>query len=1132
MDADPLWYQDAIIYQLHVRAFHDSNNDGVGDFAGLTQKLDYLQRLGVNALWLLPFYPSPLKDDGYDIANYTDVNPGYGTMQDFQAFLDGAHRRGMRVITELVMNHTSDQHAWFQKARSAPPGSPERDFYVWSDTSAKFEKARVIFQDYEPSNWTWDGKANAYFWHRFFHHQPDLNFENPDVREAMTAALDFWLERGVDGLRLDAVPYLFERDGTTCENLPETHSFLRAVRRHIDERYPNRMLLAEANQWPEDAAAYFGDGDECHMAFHFPVMPRLFMAVQREDRFPIIDILQQTPPIPPNCQWTMFLRNHDELTLEMVTDEERDYMYRVYADDPRARVNLGIRRRLAPLMKNSRRLIELLNGLLFTLPGTPVVYYGDELGMGDNIYLGDRDAVRTPMQWNGDRNAGFSRANPQRLFLPVIVDPEFHYSTINVEAQEANPNSLLWWMRRLIGLRKRSRVFGRGSLEFLLPDNPKVLAFIRQYDGETVLVVANLSRYAQYVELDLSRFEGHVPTEAFGKTHFPPIGELPYMLTLAEYAFHLFTLSPRTEAVLSIAERSLPTERIAGHWEDIFSDAAVPRLESAVPRFLKQQPWFLGADDTIRSVKLEASLPLRFPGNPSFGHLCLLSVEFLNRDSELYAVPFAWTTGDEASDLIERHSESVLLRLLVGQDSQSGVLHDALGRPTLLYWWQQVLRHPAIGSFEDAEMVATGFERPGGELLPEDVHPQIHAGRVSYTWARLGDVAMLRLFQRFDPESSPSVEMNRFLRRHAPEGLVPPWLGAIELARPGYRTPITLAELTEFVPNHGTAWIQALDHLQQFFEHVATLQGGVAADPSRAATTAVDDSTVPIADEGRSIWELRELPPPRDMQGIPGFDPVGMKRMGERTAELHAALSSVSDDPAFATQDCTAYYKRSMFQSLRSIAARSFQRLGRLARRLPAEDRETVERFLEREPAVMRVFQQLLESELNFQRIRCHGNYTLHSLLFTGNDYMIYDFRGNVEQSVGERRLKRPALRDVAGMIWSLESAAETALTAQEQSGKERAALQRWEELWFRWSAAAFLDGYFTTASEAALVGPAATHPSGVASFLPARREESRTLLKAELFRISLGDLAWELDHTGQISPDVIVGLDRLFRTT
>src|SRR5262252_2629985 len=545
LEDNPQWYKDAVIYEVHVRAFCDGNGDGIGDFQGLKEKLDFLQDLGVTALWLLPFYPSPLKDDGYDIADYTEIHPDYGTLHDFKLFLREAHRRSIRVITELIINHTSDQHPWFQRARRAEPGTSERNFYVWSDSQEKYPEARIIFKDFEPSNWSWDQVAKSYYWHRFYSHQPDLNFDNPDVRKAVFAVLDFWLELGVDGLRLDAVPYLYEREETNCENLPETHAFLKELRRYVDKKYTNRMLLAEANQWPEDAVAYFGTGDECHMAFHFPVMPRLFMAIHMEDRFPVIDIMAQTPHIPENCQWALFLRNHDELTLEMVTDEERDYMYRAYAHDPRARLNLGIRRRLAPLLGNNRRRIELMNGLLFSLPGTPIIYYGDELVMGDNIYLGDRNVVRTPMQWSPDLNAGFSRANPQQLYLPPIIDPEYHYQAINVAAQQENRESLWWWMQRLITIRKHHQAFGRGSLEFLNGENHRILAFVRRYQEEILLVVANLAHSVQHAALDVSAFRGQVPVELFGHTVFPVITRKPFFLTLAPYAFYWFVLTPR-----------------------------------------------------------------------------------------------------------------------------------------------------------------------------------------------------------------------------------------------------------------------------------------------------------------------------------------------------------------------------------------------------------------------------------------------------------------------------------------------------------------------------------------------------------------------------------------------------------
>jgi maltose alpha-D-glucosyltransferase/alpha-amylase len=541
LQEDNLWYKDAIIYQLHVRTFCDSNGDGIGDFVGLTQRLDYLQELGTNTIWLLPFYPSPLRDDGYDIADYTTVHPSYGTLDDFKAFLIAAHNRGLRVIIEMVMNHTSDQHPWFQEARSSR-ANPKREWYVWSDADTKYQGVRIIFIDTELSNWTWDPVSKSYYWHRFFSHQPDLNFDNPDVFEAMWEIMKFWLDMGVDGFRLDAVPYLVEREGTSCENLPETHAIIKQVRNRLDQFYPGRMLLAEANQWPADVRAYFGDGDEFHTAFHFPLMPRMFMAVKLEDRKPIIEILDQTPPIPENCQWCIFLRNHDELTLEMVTDIERDYMYDEYATDKTMRINLGIRRRLAPMMENDRRRIELLNGLLMSMPGTPIIYYGDEIGMGDNIYLGDRNGVRTPMQWNGGTNAGFSFADPERLYSPLISNSVYGYQVVNVDSQRRFSHSLLSWMKALIKTRNSYRVFSRGTMEFLRPSNHRVLAYIRELGNEKILVVNNLASSAQAVELDVQRYKGYIPIEMFGRNLFPRFGDLPYLLTLGPYQFYWFRL--------------------------------------------------------------------------------------------------------------------------------------------------------------------------------------------------------------------------------------------------------------------------------------------------------------------------------------------------------------------------------------------------------------------------------------------------------------------------------------------------------------------------------------------------------------------------------------------------------------
>ncbi|HEY8506446.1 MAG TPA: maltose alpha-D-glucosyltransferase, partial [Gemmataceae bacterium] len=791
LEDDPLWYKDAIIYELHVKSFYDSTGSGNGDFRGLTEKLDYLQDLGITAIWLLPFYPSPLRDDGYDIADYCNVHEKYGTLQDFEEFLHEAHRRGLRVITELVINHTSTEHPWFQRARRAKPGNKFRDFYVWSDTPDKYLDARIIFKDFETSNWAYDPLAKAYYWHRFYSHQPDLNFDNPAVWEALFPVLDFWLKKGVDGMRLDAIPYLFEREGTNCENLPETHVFLKALRRHVDERFANRMFLAEANQWPEDAVAYFGDGDECHTAFHFPLMPRMFMAIRTEDRFPIIDILAQTPPIPENCQWVLFLRNHDELTLEMVTEEERDYMYRAYSQDPQARINLGIRRRLAPLMGNNRRRIELMNGLLFSFPGTPVIYYGDEIGMGDNIFLKDRDGVRTPMQWSGDRNAGFSRANPQRLYLPVIIDPEYHYESVNVEAQQNNPSSLLWWMKRLIALRKRYKAFGRGTLEFLHPDNHKILAFVRRYQDETILVVANLSRFMQHAEIHLSEFQGLVPVELFGRVEFPVIGKEPYPVMLGPHSFCWFALEPRRVEELGLtgppAEHA-PTLTVHGAWDRLLRVGGRGGLEKVLPAFLPRRRWFGGKNRTIRRVELREVVPV--PPSEPRAQVALLGVEYLETDPDLYLLPVTFAGGEEAQPVRDQLPHAVIAEL---RGDAEGVLYDATWSPAfcaaLLEAMRQGAEFPGAGGRVVAVAAAALAPLAEGEAPPA---PVISRAEQSNTSVIYGDRYILKMFRRLEEGVNPDLEISRFLTERAEFPHTPRLAGYVEYRR-RRAEPISLA---------------------------------------------------------------------------------------------------------------------------------------------------------------------------------------------------------------------------------------------------------------------------------------------------------------------------------------------------
>jgi maltose alpha-D-glucosyltransferase / alpha-amylase len=706
--SDPLWYKDAIIYELHVRAFADSNNDGIGDFPGLLTRLDYLNELGVTCIWLLPFFPSPLRDDGYDISNYTDVNPSYGTLNDFKAFLDAAHQRGMQVMIELVINHTSDQHPWFKAARLAPPGSPERDMYVWSDNDQRYKDARIIFTDTEKSNWTWDETANAYYWHRFFSHQPDLNYDNPLVMEEVLKAMRFWLDMGVDALRMDAIPYLCERDGTLCENLPETHAVIKSLRAVIDEEYANRLILAEANQWPADVRPYFGDGDECHMAFHFPLMPRIYMALRQEDRLPITDIMAQTPPIPDNCQWGLFLRNHDELTLEMVTDDERDYMYFAYSADPRMRINVGIRRRLAPLVDNNRRRIELLNSLLMSFPGTPILYYGDEIGMGDNVYLGDRNGVRTPMQWTSDRNAGFSKCDPARLYLPVVMDPIYGYQVVNVEAQLSDQSSLLHWTRNMIALRKLFQVFGRGTLTFLNPTNRKILAYLRDLDREdgfqeTVLCIANLSRFAQPVTLDLANYAGYEPVEMLGYVPFPTISRDPYSLTLAPYSFlwlELQAASPAEElptelttdtSELPVTENSSMLPVLANSWTELIAAAGTAILEPALRDWLPRKRWFGAKTRKIESVRLRNWVelpPNTVPGDfpPANGTetaaippaLVFFDVTYFDGQPDVYQIPLAVSAGSDLDEITVTRPESIIAKLTTAEGL--AILHDALVR--------------------------------------------------------------------------------------------------------------------------------------------------------------------------------------------------------------------------------------------------------------------------------------------------------------------------------------------------------------------------------------------------------------------------------------------------------------------
>ncbi len=879
---DALWYKDAVIYELHIKAFFDSDNNGVGDFAGLIQKLDYIQDLGVNTLWLLPFYPSPMHDDGYDISDYRKINPEYGEMADFRLFVKEAHRRNLKVITELVINHTSDQHPWFQAARRAPKGSSKRNFYIWSDSDRKFPETRIIFTDAEKSNWAWDEVAKAYYWHRFFFHQPDLNFNHPQVAKAVIRVMRFWLDHGVDGVRLDAIPYLCVRDGTQNENLPETHAVIKQMRAILDKYYRNRVFLAEVNQWPEDVRDYFSDGDECHMAYNFPLMPRMYMSIAQEDRHPIVDIIRQTPDIPDSCQWAIFLRNHDELTLEMVTDKERDYMYQMYAGDTRARLNIGIRRRLAPLMENESNKIRLMNSLLLSLPGSPIIYYGDEIGMGDNFFLGDRNGVRTPMQWSPDRNAGFSRADPQRLYLPPIMDPVYGYGAVNVEAQQRERASLLNWMQRVLAVRKNHQAFGRGKLVFLHPGNRKILAYFRIYENDIILCVSNLSRAAQAVELDLSAYKGYVPVELMGRSAFPPIGELPYLLTLPGYNFYWFRISSEAEEPAWHGERLLPEELptlvLFAGWRSFFRDKVEPwriamaanvrsQLEiDALPRFVATQRWYGAKGEGLRRVAISDYAEW---GNESYKWLlALVSIETDLAEPLSYFLPLglAW----ENSDAERLHAMLPATVAKVRQQAHVGIIADAFtdaafcrALVSAIGAEQTFTSQQGVFRFTPTRAYAA---LAGEEVAGLPVRPVAIQG--SNTAVLLGDRLFLKGYRHLQAGMNPEFEMGRFLTEGGLYPNLAPLAGAVEYES-AEGNCMTIALLQAHVENQGDCWQYTQDYLGRFLEEYR--------------------ATAPYAEPTADVHAAYLLL---------------MQKLGQRTGELHNALGMVTGDPAFRPRDC------------------------------------------------------------------------------------------------------------------------------------------------------------------------------------------------------------------------------------
>ena len=982
--AEQLWYKDAIIYQLHVKSFFDSNNDGIGDFPGLISKLDYIADLGVNAIWVLPFYPSPLLDDGYDISGYRDVHPEYGALDDFRQFVRAAHARDIRVITDLEINHTSDQHPWFQRARRAKPGSSWRNFYVWSDNDQKYAGTRIIFVDAERSNWTWDTVAGAYYWHRFFSHQPDLNFDNPQVLKAVLGVIQFWLRLGVDGLRLASVPYLIEREGTSNENLPETHQILKRIRAELDANFPDRMLLAEVNQWPEDVKEYFGDGDECHMAFHFPLMPRMYMAIAREDSFPITDILRQTPPIADACQWAIFLRNHDELSLEMVTDSERQYLWQAYASDRRARINLGIRRRLAPLLEGDRRRVELMNSLLLSMPGSPVIYYGDEIGMGDNIHLGDRNGVRTPMQWSPDRNGGFSRVDPAELSLPAAMDPLYGYQAVNVEAQRRDQHSILNWTRRMLTVRRSHPAFGRGTLTLLSPKNRKVLAYIREHDGDTVLCVVNLAHSLEAVELDLSQFSGRVPVELSAGSQFPPIGELTYLLTVPPFGFYWFALATTDDQPTwhTPAPEPLPefvTMIIRGSLSKALVSPAAKLVEDeALPQYIAKRRWFGLKDQPIKAARVTHLVNI----GDDADEILLTVVEVKTTGATTHwLLPLAVLWEDQPSAALA----NMLAVARVRRGPRVGLLTDAFALPSFAHRFLSCLASGKEFTSDDGVLrfqpTEAGRDQLEGSLKAE---VNLLAAEQSNSLLTIGDVAMLKMYRRISAGQHPETEMNHYLTSqgfaHAPALLG----DVVHVAADGAQA--TLAIALQFVRNEGDAWSWMLDHLTRALDAEAPAE--------------------PVAGSRADLLA--------DCDAIAGA-------IGRRLGEMHAILARETSNSAFSPKtaddgDATEWAKKTEQRLQKAVEAiagvQTWQR---------EQDQERAQELVNRQTSIAAAVRALGESGRGMLMTRIHGDFHLGQVLVASGDAHIIDFEGEPATPIAERRAKTSPLRDVAGLLRSID---------------------------------------------------------------------------------------------------------------
>ncbi len=1084
LDNDPLWYKDAIIYELHVRAFSDSNDDGIGDFKGLVSKLDYLRDLGITCIWLLPFYPSPLRDDGYDIADYHGVHPNYGSLKDFKLFVREAHDRGIRVITELVINHTSDQHPWFQAARKAKPGSAQHKFYVWSQTNSKFPETRIIFTDTERSNWTWDEEAGSYYWHRFFHHQPDLNHNNPQVVKAVIKVLKFWFETGVDGLRLDAVPYLCVREGTNNENLPETHGVIKEIRKAIDNNFENRMLLAEANQWPEDVRAYFGDNDECHMAFHFPLMPRIFMAIRKEDRHPITEIIARTPEIPYACQWGLFLRNHDELTLEMVTDDERDYMYKEYAYDPRMRVNVGIRRRLAPLVDNDITTIQMLNSLLFSFPGTPILYYGDEIGMGDNIYLGDRDGVRTPMQWSPDRNAGFSRADPARLYKPLVMDAVYGYQSVNVEAQERSPSSLLNFMKRIISIRRQYKAFGRGTLEFLHPANRKILAYIRRYKQEVILCLVNLSKQIQPVELDLSEFKDMTPLEIFGKTEFPPIGELPYFLTLGPNAFYWFKLEPPVEPIpIRRLERkeelsSLRSIDLEAGWDRLWEAGNLYVMEQDIlPTYLPRQHWYIHTGQQVDAVKVLDYVKL----GANFYFIIVKASYSQGSVSHTYVIPLKISVGIIAEALLNEIPEAILATVKTSKGQ--GVLFDALFDESAC---TTLLTHIENERFFLSNM--KGRMSCQCELTPEELRRYENEALNVYqitpkeksTWVFYDNWMVLKMYRSVLEGINPDLEVRQFLVK-AGFTRVPRFTGLVDYTPQGGKQSQLIAAMHEFIDSDGDAWT----FTQVIFKNF--LQGDALSDSERDA--------IPMIPHTQWANHLDSPVPDPVIHSLGDYYRF-FTLLGERTAEMHAALVGEKKDKNFTPEKITTSYLEDLSERFASQVQQLFESINASLIAVPEANREAVNHLLLLGAAFSDYMLSLRDVHPNTLRTRIHGNLCLENILYKAKDFIFLDFDGDVHLPVEERRRKHTPLMDIVYLLSSIYRASDLAVCqiaiAAGGSGISEP-YRRWTLAWQQWITIIFLKSYYA-------------HVAGL-NIAPEDRQARAKMMTIMLFNRELSEL-------------------------